>query len=287
MTIHNLDTLYISDLDGTLLTPECKISDETASALNAMIANGLLFTVATARSASSAAPLLEKLNLRLPVILMNGVVIYDLEKRKPVSVCPIEAEAARATLAIFERHHITPFYNRLNQNKLEVCFTQLKPEANRKYYESRKGAPDKHFVAVNRLTVANDMPSIYLTTFDCYDTLLPAARELAAIDGLTSVLYKDTYSDAWLIEAFSSKASKPSGAEWIQKCTGAKHMVAFGDNLNDLPLFAAADESYAVSNAHERVRATATGVIASNAENAVVRFLQENTSFYEREVKNG
>lgn len=287
MTIHNLDTLYISDLDGTLLTPECKISDETASALNAMIANGLLFTVATARSASSAAPLLEKLNLRLPVILMNGVVIYNLEKRKPVSVCPIEAEAARAALAIFERHHITPFYNRLNQNKLEVCFTQLKPEANRKYYESRKGAPDKHFVAVNRLTVANDMPSIYLTTFDCYDTLLPAARELAAIDGLTSVLYKDTYSDAWLIEAFSSKASKPSGAEWIQKCTGAKHMVAFGDNLNDLPLFAAADESYAVSNAHERVRATATGVIASNAENAVVRFLQENTSFYEREVKNG
>ncbi len=287
MTIHNLDTLYISDLDGTLLTPECKISDETASALNAMIANGLLFTVATARSASSAAPFLEKLNLRLPVILMNGVVIYDLEKRKPVSVCPIEAEAARAALAIFERHHITPFYNRLNQNKLEVCFTQLKPEANRKYYESRKGAPDKHFVAVNRLTVANDMPSIYLTTFDCYDTLLPAARELAAIDGLTSVLYKDTYSDAWLIEAFSSKASKPSGAEWIQKCTGAKHMVAFGDNLNDLPLFAAADESYAVSNAHERVRATATGVIASNTENAVVRFLQENTSFYEREVKNG
>ena len=287
MTIHNLDTLYISDLDGTLLTPECKISDETASALNAMIANGLLFTVATARSASSAAPLLEKLNLRLPVILMNGVVIYDLEKRKPVSVCPIEAEAARAALAIFERHHITPFYNRLNQNKLEVCFTQLKPEANRKYYESRKGAPDKHFVAVNRLAVANDIPSIYLTTFDCYDTLLPAARELAAIDGLTSVLYKDTYSDAWLIEAFSSKASKPSGAEWIQKCTGAKHMVAFGDNLNDLPLFAAADESYAVSNAHERVRATATGVIASNAENAVVRFLQENTSFYDREVKNG
>ena len=58
--MHNLDTLYISDLDGTLLTPECKVSDETASALNTMIANGLFFTVATARSASSAAPLLEK-----------------------------------------------------------------------------------------------------------------------------------------------------------------------------------------------------------------------------------
>ena len=285
--MHNLDTLYISDLDGTLLTPECKVSDETASALNTMIANGLFFTVATARSASSAAPLLEKLNLRLPVILMNGVVIYDMEKREPVSVCPIEPEAARAALAIFERHHIAPFYNRLNQNTLEVCFTQLKPEANRKYYESRKNAPYKHFTMVTHLTVTNDMPSIYLTTFDCYDTLLPVARELSAIEGLTSVLYKDTYSDAWLIEAFSSKASKPSGAKWIQKRMGAKHMVAFGDNLNDLPLFAAADESYAVSNAHERILAAATGVIGSNTENAVAHFLQENTSFYEQEVKNG
>lgn len=140
---------------------------------------------------------------------------------------------------------------------------------------------------VNHLTVTNDMPSIYLTTFDCYDTLLPVARELSAIEGLTSVLYKDTYSDAWLIEAFSSKASKPSGAKWIQKRMGAKHMVAFGDNLNDLPLFAAADESYAVSNAHERILAAATGVIGSNTENAVAHFLQENTSFYEQEVKNG
>ena len=59
------------------------------------------FMVATARSASSAAPLLEKLNLRLPVILMNGVVIYDMEKREPVSVCPIEPEAARAAFGYF------------------------------------------------------------------------------------------------------------------------------------------------------------------------------------------
>lgn len=173
----------------------------------------------------------------------------------------------------------------MNQNTLEVCFTQLKPEANRKYYESRKNAPDKHFTMVNHLTVTNDMPSIYLTTFDCYDTLLPVARELSAIEGLTSVLYKDTYSDAWLIEAFSSKASKPSGAKWIQKRMGAKHMVAFGDNLNDLPLFAAADESYAVSNAHERILAAATGVIGSNTENAVAHFCRKTPLFMNKKLK--
>ena len=65
-------------------------------------------------------------------------------------------------------------------------------------------------------------------------------------------------------------------------------MAVFAHDMGFLiPLFAAADESYAVSNAHERILAAATGVIGSNTENAVAHFLQENTSFYEQEVKNG
>lgn len=281
-----MKTLYISDLDGTLLTPECELSDETAGLLNSMVEKGLLFTVATARSASSAAPLLAKLRLRLPVILMNGVVIYDLAHQKPVSVCPIAADAARAAVAVFEHYGKCPFFNRMNQNKLEICFTQLKPEINRKYYEDRKHSPDKRFIAVDRLTVTEETQPIYLTTFDRYEELVPVARDISGIEGLSHVFYKDTYSDYWLIEVFSSKASKPAGTEWIKRLTGASRLVAFGDNLNDLPLFAAADASYAVSNAHERVRKAATGVIASNTENAVARFLYQNVSFYEQEVKN-
>lgn len=97
---------------------------------------------------------------------------------------------------------------------------------------------------------------------------------------ISHVFYKDTYSDYWLIEAFSSQASKPAGAAFLKQFTGAQRMVAFGDNLNDLPLFADADESYAVSNALELVRRAATGVIRSNAEDAVARFLQEKWSAF-------
>lgn len=45
-----MKTLYVSDLDGTLLTPEKEISKASADILNHLIRKGLLFTVATARS---------------------------------------------------------------------------------------------------------------------------------------------------------------------------------------------------------------------------------------------
>ena len=50
-------------------------------------------------------------------------------------------------------------------------------------------------------------------------------------------------------------------------------MIAFGDNLNDIPLFEVADECYAVSNAEEKLKSIATGVIGSNDEDAVAKFI--------------
>ena len=53
-------------------------------------------------------------------------------------------------------------------------------------------------------------------------------------------------------------------------------LVCFGDNLNDLSMFEGADECYAVSNAHESVKQIATGIIDSNNNDGVARFLAEH-----------
>jgi len=47
-------TVYISDLDGTLLTSDAEISAKSAEIINRLISKGMLFTVATARSVSSS-----------------------------------------------------------------------------------------------------------------------------------------------------------------------------------------------------------------------------------------
>jgi len=70
--------LYISDLDGTLLNSRKQISEFTKETLNVLIDNDVHFSVATARTAASSVKILSGLQLNVPVILMNGVAIYDV-----------------------------------------------------------------------------------------------------------------------------------------------------------------------------------------------------------------
>ena len=62
--------------------------------------------------------------------------------------------------------------------------------------------------------------------------------------------------------------------EKLRRMTGKSRIVCFGDNLNDLPMFRAADECYAVANAREELKSTATGVIGSNGECGVPAFIR-------------
>ena len=75
-------TLYISDLDGTLLTSSGKMKPRAEEMLNDMIENGLNFTYCTARSINSAGNLMKNVKISLPVILQNGVFIYDPKKEE-------------------------------------------------------------------------------------------------------------------------------------------------------------------------------------------------------------
>ena len=61
-------TLYISDLDGTLLGPNVMLSERTVRILNNLMSQGVLFTVATARSIASVKYILKDLEITLPII---------------------------------------------------------------------------------------------------------------------------------------------------------------------------------------------------------------------------
>lgn len=68
-------TLYVSDLDGTLLTPREDLSPFTIRVLNRLVEQGMAFTYATARSQHSADVVTRGLTKSLPVIIYNGAFI--------------------------------------------------------------------------------------------------------------------------------------------------------------------------------------------------------------------
>ena len=70
-------TLYVSDLDGTLMRNDETLSQDTVRIINELVEKGLAFTYATARSIESARAITGGLRLKLPVITRNGAVLAD------------------------------------------------------------------------------------------------------------------------------------------------------------------------------------------------------------------
>ena len=70
-----ISTLYVTDLDGTLLNQVGRIPPESLEILNRLMARGMLFTYATARSYVSASVVTDGLRVSAPVIVYNGAYI--------------------------------------------------------------------------------------------------------------------------------------------------------------------------------------------------------------------
>jgi hypothetical protein len=87
------------------------------------------------------------------------------------------------------------------------------------------------------------------------------------------------YSPGWFwITISGHTATKARGIEALRAAAGeVDRVVVFGDQLNDLSMFAAADHAVAVANAHPDVKAAADEVIGPNTSDAVVRWIEDAT----------
>ena len=104
----------------------------------------------------------------------------------------------------------------------------------------------------------------------------PSQRGAHCVRGIffTSPVFQvDLYTREQWLEIMPKAASKASAALWLKSSLGCGRLVVFGDGENDVDLFEAADEAYAVANAADVLKAVATGVIGANDEDGVARWL--------------
>lgn len=78
MSFENI--IMMTDLDGTLLNDEKKVSDTDMAAINEFRAGGGLFTVATGRGVAMAQNVVERLEIDIPCVIFNGAAVYDFNK---------------------------------------------------------------------------------------------------------------------------------------------------------------------------------------------------------------
>ena len=266
--------LFVTDLDGTLINNKREVPKKSLEILNKLIDEGVNFTVATARTPATAVKILEDLNLKLPVALMNGVLIYDTKELKYIDIKGIDKESANKVLDIFKSYNKNPLVYGVKDNHLWVYHKEFENIYEYNFYKERADKKLKTFVKVKDYNSSlSDSNIINFVAFDNYDKIRDIAEEIKSIEGVTVNYYKDVYEDCYFLEAYSSKASKANGIKYLSKYINYSKVICFGDNLNDIPMFELADEAYATANAAEEIKKIATDVIGSCEEDGVAEFL--------------
>ncbi len=266
-----MKTLYITDLDGTLLNTKQEISEKSREILNGLLDKGLLFSVATARSPVSALPLLEGLKVNLPLVLMNGVMLYDPARGKAAEIKALPEETARRGIEGFEACGCPPYVYSFDDGIRLQYKTLHRPESAAFFEARRDGYKSLSLCA----EYDQAYPVIYINMMGEAPLMSGIKSKVEEIPGVRIAYYPDNYDEGlWFLEVFSGEADKGRSAARVAKLVGAERIVAFGDNYNDLPLLQAADKSFAVAGAPEEVRQAAGAVIGTNEQDAVAECIK-------------
>lgn len=275
-------TLYISDMDGTLLNPAGIVSEKSTKILTDLINQGIHFTVATARTPLSALPLLSEIPVKDPMILMNGALCYDPEKKAFSDPIVFEKVSLEKLVEAEDASGMEGMLFSVDQGILTVNLGDVKSCMWDGYFSMEKVA---HVQAIRQDVISASAADllqkgvVYGLYMDNEPTKLDILFEYLKGSGLTVDYYKDKYTEnRWCIEICSRNATKGNALNRLKQ-QGYDYLIGFGDSWNDVPLFQACDEGYAVANASDELKQLATAVILSNAEDGVAAHILHHLKF--------
>lgn len=252
--------LVISDVDGTLVNKDKKLTDATVVAVARLTAAGIPFSLISARPPSGIMALVEKLALTTPVAAFNGGTVIGpdgavVERHK------LDAEIVRESFAIADGSGATPW-----------LFAAGKWHARTR---DNPHVPHEIIASGQEPTiVVGDMTALYddadkLTWVSDDAPLLRALhmRMDAAIGANATIGQSQTY----YLDLTHPKANKGDGVATLARIVRVDlaDVAVLGDQANDVPMFARAGLSIAMAQAPEGVRAKARYTSTSNDEDGV------------------
>lgn len=268
--------LYVSDLDGTLLNGNAEISEKTVEIINREIEKGMDFTISTARTPTTALKIIEPLHLNLPVMMMNGVLIYDMKSKKYLRKETMDETVVMVLLGLIKTKKLSCFLYALEQNEFVAYYDSVDSTSLNYFRNERIMKYGKKFTEVDDLSLVAGNGIIYCMLREPKQMLEQLYRELSVVKGVKAEFYPDIYNEEYyMLEIYSDRASKKEAIDYLRQGGRYDSVIAFGDNLNDKALLDGSDYFYAVANAHPEIQNMAHSIIPSNEEDGVAQFIEQ------------
>lgn len=249
---NNRKKIFFTDLDGTLLNQEKKITPETRSALEAWVSSGHHFAICTGRALDSAMEVRRILGLDFPGMFLigsNGGEIYDCDSQRIISRIALTMEQTALTVKTAKEHDIHC------HAYTDTHIVSPADDEQLRYYCRVIHTP---VIVCEDIISALDKGPCKCIAIELHKKeKLENFRQ--ALLSLTEGTLNLLYSNDRYLEIFPAASGKGSA---VQRLCGFLHLpvcnaLAAGDEANDISMIQAAGTGIAMQNAKEEVKAAA------------------------------
>lgn len=283
--------LIATDMDGTLLNAAHEVSNENYEAIKYAQSKGITVVIATGRAFYEANGPIEKTDLSLPYICLNGAEVRD-EEFNIVHTSKLTRPLINKITGVLKKEDIyyqvyTNFgiYTEDPEKDLEI------------YVDIAEKAGQKADIKKIRANIQSRIDNGTLKTVDSYDEIenrpgeiilkiLAFSSDLSKIDRAKSEISESqslavSSSSRGNIEITHSDAQKGIALEEIadQLNIPMSDVMAIGDNLNDVSMLEKAGYAVAMENGAPEVKEMADYITDSNEHsgvgNAIIHALKD------------
>ncbi|MFN0144534.1 MAG: HAD family hydrolase [Mycobacterium sp.] len=265
-----LPALIATDVDGTLLNGDDRITERTRQAIRAAVADGTQFVLATGRPPRWISPVVDELGFAPMAVCANGAVIYDADTDRVIWARTLSvdllAELAEISLRAVPGAGLAA--ERVGKSAHDSATPQFVSAPG---YEHAWLNPDNTEVSFEDVLSA---PAVKLLV---RKPGVPSSQLAAMLAKHVGLLGDITYStNDGLVEISAVGISKAIGLQEIARPLeiSAQDTVAFGDMPNDVPMLRWAGHGVAMGNAHPDAIEVANEVAESNNDDGLARVLE-------------
>ena len=220
------DVLFVSGLDGVLLTGEDVLTPNSRIRLNRMIDDGMRFTLATMRAPASVRETAGDLRFRLPVVVMDGAALYDMANKRYLYTCPLPTDAVLRCEAVFRERRVHCFLNGVLDDNLMIYYGEFHHETERAIFEKLRTSPYRNYVSREYY---KDCPILYLMGIDLTEriqALYDALGKAGLLEQVKVRLYPSAeYPGYSYLKIYERSASREDMLDRLKRELGMERSV--------------------------------------------------------------
>lgn len=256
--------MVVTDIDGTIYSPQIGITNEVKQCIHNLIRNGIHVAIATGRNFGSTKTIADEIGIKCPLICYQGGLINTYEG-ETIDVKYVDEAPARKIVKELRTRNI-----HMNVYIEDVLFV----ENDNDYIKDYVGDKGIHYFKVDSFDELD---------FTKLNKILAIDKDTKLIENLITEL-KEKYPELYIVKSTSifceianKEATKGNAIKLLANKLGftEKEVLAIGDQNNDIEMVVTAGVGVAMGNGTDEIKSQADYITDTVLNNGFVKAIDK------------